>query len=217
MTKSVLNIDHNIFLDFDLARHHFEDFKHNTEYDHHALFLEDNRNGISYLVIGDLDSPRFTQEDFDSHSEDEIREILEMCEVYYEDETKEEMKEEFLSITQEEYYRKTHENRYYQDLPYTFRINGYSQGDEVKVQIIDPDFEPTKWITEQFLSNLFYDAPFYGVITYLDKEIYVDGFMDSVYEWDKDEFLKNFKADYKGPYLLPLLAYCEANLPEILE
>jgi len=98
-------------------------------------------------------------------------------------------------------------------------IIGYSQGDYADIIIMDETInnmsdkltldEKLKLI-QKLCQHYFFDAPIYGTVTINNEEHYVDEFLKSQYEWDKDNFIKSFLKSH------PELSKIEIELTEML-
>ena len=91
---------------------------------------------------------------------------------------------------------------------YENTIRGYSQGEYVTIYTV----EPLENSQKDHLEKLFFDCPFYCVITVDDEEIFLDGEVKDLYNYDKDELMNILKNRYKlSEYALDFI---EKNLPD---
>lgn len=78
-------------------------------------------------------------------------------------------------------------------------INGYSQGDHAEVILFDDvknSFGDGFNFAELF-RNYFYDAPVYACLTVNNKDYYLDEFLATSYEWNKDKALEVLFKNYE--------------------
>lgn len=212
-----LNKNYNVFAyhDIDLSRLYYDDWKQNLY--GKSFFGESRRGDISYIVIGDMSKPFFTKT---SLLKMKKKELLDLCEFYdldYSDCSlnKKEIVDILLGVDCEEHYRQYFKETNYSDLDYTFKVVGYSQGDLIKVLILDSEYS---WNTKEYLTNLFYSCPIYGVFTWQGQEYHIYEYLNDEYNWDKKEFIENFKkveGCIKG--LDDAVEFLQQNLPEQLD
>ncbi len=130
---------------------------------------------------------------------DELIELLDNLENYYYDEgDKDCLIDSLLQYTNEDYYEKHYQSSRWYDLESDFTISGYSQGDAIAIKLVG-DVS----ITEEYLSNLFFDVPVYGSIEVYDKrellaEIYLHEYLEDSYNWDKVQVINNISNAYLG-------------------
>jgi hypothetical protein len=90
---------------------------------------------------------------------------------------------------------------------YDYHITrGYSQGDAEYV--IYP-----KGYTTKGIDNLFWDTPFYAVLTVDGEELYFDEYVKTTYTWDKEEVMSIVKNHFDQA----VYTWCGDNLPSQLE
>ena len=222
MIKSTLdNKAHNaveftlrVGYDNDLSQIYFDDFKAEVDSGNGLMFY--GRNGVDYLVLGDVCKPFFKKSQLNKMKKDELISLCYDLGIYINDDyTKNDLIDELSQITIEDYYKNHYDNTPWHDLECSFTIRGYCQGDALKVLLLD-DANPL-YYTESFLQNLFYDTPFYATATFLGQEIYLGEYSNSVYEYDKDEIINNFSNQYNGVYKQRLITFLENSLPDYIE
>ena len=152
------------------------------------------------------------------------------------DDTKAEIVEELASLSKFAYYERLADNKGYSSDDYDFIINGYSQGDSVKVKRVGKAYH-----SQDYLTNLFYDTLCYcrldiysvgasqfahNAISKHLEEIDLAEFLSNSYEWSKEEVINGFKNssysfdDYDRTFGVNMKAeiveYLEQNLPDEL-
>ncbi len=204
----------NISYDLDLSQIYYKDWK--DDLGNNLLSLGKRGNADDFVVIGDLEKPYFTKTKLSRMKKSDLLDLAEQYDktYIYDDWLKCDIISELLSITCKDHYTSVYDNTRWHNLDYTFRVIGYSQGDAVKVLILDSEYN---WNTEKSLQNLFYDVPVSGMLTFLDKEYYIDEFMSDVYNYDIEDILENFQKSYTGCYKHQILEFLKNNLPANLE
>lgn len=206
----------NIYYDTNLGQIYYEDWK--LDLGDNLLLLGHGRNGPNYAVIGKLEKPYYTRSKLSSMKKLDLIDLAYYYDIPHinEDWTKSEIVNEIYSVVDNAYYYSIHHNetRWY-DLESDFTITGYSQGDAIKVNIIDDEY---KWNTKEYLENIFFDTPINGTIVFKGKEYYPDEYLESQYSfWDKTEFIDSFIAQYSGDDKVEFKEFLEYFLPEQLE
>lgn len=214
---TLLEFSHNVSYDLDLSRIYLDDFlKGYTDY---GVQLIDN----DYLIIYENESLKneryFNIDELEKMNIDELTSLLDSLENYYYDEgDKDCLIDALLQYTNEDYYEKHYSNVDWRNLESDFAISGYSQGDAIAVKLIG-----NVSINEDYLSNLFFDAPVYGSVeVYANNgllvEIYIHEYLEDSYNWDKVQVINNIsKAYLNKDYHALLIEYLTENLPEELE
>lgn len=214
---TLLEFSHNVRYDLDLARIYLDDFLQGYTGES-VQFINHN-----YLVIYEKESLKneryFNIDELEKMDNSELIELLDNLENYYYDsDDKDDLINCLLSYTNEDYYEKHYQSSRWYDLESNFTISGYSQGDAIAVKLVG-DVS----ITEEYLSNLFFDVPVYGSIEVYDKrellaEIYIHEFLEDSYTWDKVQVINNISNAYLDEeYHALLIEYLAENLPEELE
>lgn len=214
---TLLDIDINVSYDLDLARIYLDDFlKGYTDY---SIQLIDN----DYLIIYENEALKneryFNIDELEKMDNSELIELLDNLENYYYDtDDRDCLIDSLLQYTNEDYYEKHCQSSRWYDLESNFTISGYSQGDAIAVKLVG-DVS----ISEEYLSNLFFDVPVYGSIEVYNKrellaEIYIYEYLEDSYQWDKVQVINNISNAYlKKDYHALLIEYLIENLPEELE
>lgn len=188
------------YYDIDLANIYFEDWKTDLEYNNQLLMFS-SRNGTDYIVLAEnLSEPYYRKSELNKMRKSDLIDLCHNLDVYVStDFTKKDIIDEIMCVVDiEYYYTKHYENSSWHDLEYDFSVIGYCQGDCFKVNILSDNL---KWNTKEYLTNLFYDTPInHGKISFLDREIYLDEYCESLYEWNLDGLVNNFEKSYKGWY-----------------
>lgn len=176
------NIEIVFGYDYDLA---------NIEYDN---FLE-NLPGYKFykdhdvLVIGDLTNKHFKKWKLQKMKKADLLELyLQINDCYGDDYTKKELINELMNTTHEEYYNIYCRETYFHNIECDFIITGYSQGDYKKVVIIDGT-KDVGYINKELLKNIFYDTPFTVSVKVDDENIYIDEYLDDLYNVNEDDII----------------------------
>lgn len=190
-----VNIEIDIRYDIQLSQIYFDDFKNSNNDEMPVKFY---RKHSDYCVIGDITKPYYKKSELSNMKKCDLINLI--CQYddsnfYMNDAKKHELIEDLLSmVTWDRFIDNQLEQKLWHDLDYTHEIVGYSQGDKVKVLIIDSEYN---YITKEYLTNIFYDCPISGIITIDDDEYYIDEYLDDIYSWDNEEFLTKFAVVYK--------------------
>lgn len=214
---TILDIDINVSYDLDLARIYLNDFLNgcngygiqNINNDYLIIYENEKLKNERYYNIDELEKMDI----------DELITLLDNLENYYYDtDDKDCLIDSLLQYTNEDYYEKHCQSSRWYDLESNFTISGYSQGDAIAVKLVG-DVS----ITEDYLSNLFFDVPVYGSIEVYNKrellaEIYIYEYLEDSYTWDKVQVINNISNAYLNEdYHALLIEYLIENLPEDLD
>lgn len=218
MVNTMLDFNLNIFYNNDLSQIYFDDFMKEIQED---SLIVNGRNGINYIVLGNIDKPHYTKTELKAMSRDELVDMgFEYGGYDYSNYTrKSDIVEDLHQVITNEIYYKEHQE-------YDFTVTGYSQGDFVKVLILDKD--NYKHITKDYLRNLFYDSPVYASLEILElypdehgikqekiiDEIYLDEHLSDLYQYDKEELIENLQKQLKHELKPSIISYLKNNLPE---
>lgn len=214
---TLLEFNHNVRYDLDLSQVYTDDFLSGYT-DYAVQFIN-----YEYLVIYEDESLKneryYNIDDLEKMDNSELIELLDNLENYYYDtDDRDDLINNLLCYTNEDYYDKHHQSSRWNDLDSDFTITGYSQGDAIAVKIVG-DVS----ISKEYLSNLFYDVPVSGILEiYTDDklldELYLEEFLDNGYHWDKVQVINNISNAYlKKDYHALLIEYLVESLPEELE
>ena len=211
----------NISYDTDLANIYFDVFKEGHMNDNINLFFGKREN--DYLVIFEnekvLNESYYKKSKLAQMNKEELYGLNYYHDLVWRNKTflKSELIENLLSVNNEEFYKNHYEKEHYQDLEFDFAVRGYSQGEYIKVKIIG---NVEKWINEEYLTHLFYDAPVRGNIEVFKNGSLIDDFylndlanFDEYDSYDKDKLIA-MVADYcsNEDYKDLLIAYLNENL-----
>lgn len=209
---SRFSLTHNVRYSNDLSQINFNEFKE----DESTLML--GNKCIDYVVVGDLDENAFKVSHLRKQSKSEVVELAESLELYTYESTKEEVITELMEVSKRQYYTHLFNNKYWNDLPCDFVAIGYSQGDAVKVLVVDQGYEH---VTEEYVKNMFFDSPISGTIELyygdtLMTELYADEFVDQYSFYDKTDLIESIKNTYTGLYKDALFERLD-SLPNALD
>lgn len=174
----------NIVFDSDLARIYLDCWLESAPVlktsDYLVIFKDDEHKNAPHFKASEL--RKKTKEELHT-----LRGDLLDC---YTDCTKQEIIEDLLEITNEDYYR------FAVDLEPDYKIFGYSQGDMIAV--IDLSGMATN---REYLRNLFFDCPLAGCITETnietgeETEYFFNDYLDDGYSYNKEELVRNVAKD----------------------
>ena len=201
-----INIELSIFYDCDQARIELEGFIQEPE----VLALRDRRGYLDYIVIApDLCAPYRSVDALRHMSKEQLTDLLQLLnlDTGY-DFTKQELIDELRHVTKAEYLTALYADTPYRDLPYTYSVNGYSQGDNCRVYDMYPEGKAP--YDREYIHHLLWDAPIYGTLCVNGDYYYID-----LYEYDTEVLLRNL-AD-RTELSPEALQQIEALLPTQLE
>lgn len=208
----------NLYYCSSLSQIYFNDFIGDLEAQDKLLMLS-GRNGVDYMIFANLYDLYFDDEKVEGLCESGLIDLYQDFVCYdYEGLSIEELKEELKgSITISEYYSKMYDNLHWRDLECDYILSGYGQGDAVKVLNLLGDDDDAYIPQKDSLHNLLFDNVVDGEILFDGAEMYFREYMTNDYEYDKDDFLGNFKKLYKGDDKEELLQFLKIELPAQLE
>ena len=216
----MIKFDLSVRYDNDLSRIYFEEFT--TQND--VLLL--GKRQTDYCVIfhcGSADKPSFKKSHLLRKSKEELCGLafgLGLITSYSWHYKKTDVVEILMSVTNRNFYEWHYDVEDWQDLEHDFVINGYSQSDYVAVKQVGSE---KAFFSEDYLKQVFFDCP---IATRLDiyqiegceqeliEEIYLDEYLTSVYEYDKDTLIANFEKTHQGEYKEKIAGFLRDNLPE---
>lgn len=214
---TLLEFSYNVRYDLDLARIYLEDFLNG--YTDYSVQLIDNDYLIIYEDKALRDESYFKLDELEELEIDELIELLDGLENYYYDEGEKDcLIDSLLQYANEEYYEKHYNSVNWRDLESDYYVSGYHQGDAIAVKTVG-DVS----ISEEYITNLFYDVPVSGYVEIYsnDKlldELYLEEFLDNSYTWDKVQVINNISNAYLDKdYHALLVEYLIENLPEELD
>ena len=135
--------------------------------------------------------------------------------------SKNELIDNLLSVSNEEYYKNRYEKEDYQDLDFDFAVRGHSQGDYFKVKLLG---NVEEWVNKDYLTNIFYDTPISGNIEVFKNGSLIGDFhlhglanFNEYDSYDKDTLITMI-ADYCSDedYKDLLIAYLDKNLSDTI-
>lgn len=215
-----LTRNNNVSICYDtyLGRLHYNEWRQDLENNDAVYFGENNRSGVDYIVIGDMSKPHFNKSQLTRKVKQDLIELHEYYNGQYidpEDWTKQDLIQDLLTVDKGLHYKAHYDETRWHDLDCDFTVTGYSQGDAVKVRILSDEY---KWNTKEHLSNLFYDTPIGGSITYKGTEYYIDEYLDNQYVyWDKIEFINKFMSYYYADDKEEFIEFLGHFLPATLD
>lgn len=182
-----IDIELKIHYDCDQARYELEDFIQEPE----VLALRDRRGGIDYIVLApDLSAPYRSLSALRRMTKQELTDLWQLMNLDAGcDYTKQELIDELRHVTKADYLTELYGNTPYRDLPYTYSVNGYCQGDSCRVYDMYP--EGKALYKREYIHHLLWDAPIYGTLSVNGEEYYIDWYLDDVYEYDTEALLRN--------------------------
>ena len=215
----------NISYDIDLANLYFNDFKEGHMNDNVNLFF--GSRSTDYLVIFENEtvaqSSYYKKSQLARMTKTDLTNLAdEMLGCGFDDSTKQTLIDGLMSITNKDYYANHYENECYNNLDFDFAISGYSQGDYCKVKIVG---NVEKWINEDYLTNVFYDAPLAGSVEVFkngsliyDFQLYDLANFDEYASYSKSDIV-NMIAEFckNDEYCNLLLEYLNDNLSDNFE
>ena len=207
MSSAGENIELNVSYDSDLMQFWFDDFKDGSDGNPVKLY---GKRETDYCIIGDLTEKHYKKSELKKMKKAELINIMNQYDdsYYYNNEaSKIELIQELLNITHEQYYDYVYKNNLWYDLPCDFTSRGYSQGDSVKVLILDNvEYKPT----QKDIDNIFWNCPISINLEVGDNEFNEDDLLEDIYEYDKDSVAKKVSgldiSDYAKEWIT-------ANLP----
>lgn len=217
----------NIGYDADLGRIWWNDFLNENE---HLKFY--HCGSLDYLVLfaeGEKEKAAFDRNMIEEKDFEELLELAESFDLFTNGADKEDLINELMFVTNEQYYKHHYENTAWCNLESDFIARGYSQGDAVAVNLVGK-----VEVTQEQIEHLLYDSPIMGMLTIYEAEtgantaylsdvewvevdqIWLEEYLIDYYDWDKGEFLVNFEKDFDGEDKAALLRFLEKELPENL-
>lgn len=196
MKELKYNLDFNIRYNDDAARMGIDDFENA-----HHIIKKGNRN-TDYMVVfstrASAQKPMFTQSALRRMKKAELVDLAYLLDLrVILDQTKQALIDDLITITREQYYDALCDRGHDEELDYhtDFTANGYSQG--AVIRVVNPD--NLKHITHQYIENLYFDTPIYACVDIYDEdgellsEVYLDEYMDTPYDLNKDSLIENLK------------------------
>ena len=215
--------------DHDLAQMYYDEFLAETN----AVKFSDN-HGLNMLILGDTEQLAFTKTFLNKSKKADLIELANLVfdNFYYydNDTTKAELIEELADTTMVSYIQAL-VNEYgiwrgcdELDSMVDFISRGYSQGDAVKVIILNDKQGSYDWIDSEYVDNVLWDSPIYARLNITDnitgesEEIYLDEYLDGIYSYDKDELLAAIKDSSlkQDEAFEHIIEYLEQELPEYI-
>lgn len=209
----------NVFYDTDLSRIYIEDWKTDLMVSN-SLFIKEGRNGIDYIVIGDMNKLKYNIDELKQMDEKCLIDLHQKIFGYYSEDSEDEkmfeyLIEDLLIVDNKMLYKNHYDENSWHELDYDFIVTGYNQGDAIKVLILDDEFN---WNTKKYLTNLFFDTPISGTIVFKGQEYNVPEYLYDEYDfWCKDGFIKNFMDLYAGNDRDEILEFLNHYLPEEID
>ena len=196
MTELKYKLDFNIYYNNGLARMEIADF----ENEHHII--KKGSRGTDYLAVFDnwesSQKPKFSKSALRRMKKDDLFDLAYLLDLrVIADQTKQDLINDLITITRERYYGALYERGYSEELECAidFTATGHDQGEAIRVINADK----LKHITRQCIENLYFNTPIYARVDIYDEddetlaEIFIDEYMDSLYEMDRDSLVATLK------------------------
>lgn len=165
----------------------WEDFK--DQYSGYMHVFQ-SRNGADFIIFGELERPQFKASDLRAMSKYDLGELHgDLIDRWQGDMPKAELIEELMEVTTLDFYTTVYANRTWSNLDSTYTLTGYSQGDAVKVLVLDTMPEEMPAPAQDYLHNLLFDSPIRGTILFKGEHFYLDELLDDSYQYDKEQVL----------------------------
>lgn len=222
----MIKFDLSVRYDNDLSRIYFDDFVAQTD----VLLL--GKRQTDYCVIfhdGSADKPYFKKSHLVRKSKEELCGLafgLGLITGYSWHYKKADVIDLLMSVTNKNFYEWHYDEEYWYDLDQDFTIHGYSQSDYVAVKQVG---SKKAFLSEDYLKQVFFDCPIVARLEIyqleccefmqdseeeLIEEIYLDEYLASIYEYDKDTLIANFEQKYQGEYKEKIAEFLRDNLPD---
>lgn len=222
----MIKFDLCVRYDNDLSRIYFEDFEAQND----VLLL--GKRKTDYCVIfhgGSADKPYFKKSRLVRKSKEELCGLafgLGLITGYSWHYKKADVIDLLMSVTNKNFYEWHYDEEYWYDLDQDFTIHGYSQSDYVAVKQVG---SKKAFLSEDYLKQVFFDCPIVARLEIyqleccefmqdseeeLIEEIYLDEYLASIYEYDKDTLIANFEQKYQGEYKEKIAEFLRDNLPD---
>lgn len=203
----------HVYYDHDAAPQLWEDFK--DQYSGYMHVFQ-SRNGANYIVFGDLERPQFKASHLKAMSKYDLGELHgDVIDRWQGDMTKAELIEELMEVTTLDFYTTVYANRTWHNLDSTYTLMGYSQGDAVKVLVLDSLPETFLTPSKDHLHNLLFDSPIRGTIRFKGERLYIEDMLDDLYKYDKVQVLYKAADVHRGRE--DLILFLNALLPRAPE
>ena len=222
----MIKFDLCVRYDDDLSRIYFEDFIAQND----VLLL--GKRQTDYCVIfhdGSADKPYFKKSHLVRKSKEELCGLafgMGLMTGYSWHYKKADVIEILMRVTNKNFYEWHYDAEYWHDLEQDITVHGYSQSDYVAVKQVGSKKD---FFTEDYLMQVFFDCPISARLEIyqieccefmqdseeeLIEEIYLDEYLTSIYEYDKDTLIANFEKKYQGEYKAKIVEFLRDNLPD---
>lgn len=222
----MIKFDLYVRYDNDLSRIYFDDFVAQND----ALFF--GKRQTDYCVIfhdGSADKPYFKKSHLVRKSKEELCGLafgLGLITGYSWHYRKADVVEIMMSVTNKNFYEWHYDAEYWRDLEQDFVICGYSQADYVAVKQVGGKKD---FFTKDYLKQVFFGCPIDARLKIYQIEccefmqdsagglvgdLYLDEYLTSIYEYDKDTLIANFEKTYQGEYKAKIAEFLRDKLPE---
>lgn len=149
-----------------------------------------SRNGADFILFGDLERPQFKASDLEAMSKYDLGELHGDVYGHWQgDMTKAELIEELMEVTTLDFYTTVYANSTWRDLDSTYTLAGYSQGDAVKVLVLDTMPAEMPAPAQDYLHNLLFDSPICISVRFKGEHFYLEELLDDSYQYDKEQVL----------------------------
>ena len=184
--------EYSIFRDYDMAAEYYQEFVEGN-----AGYTVDLYGNADYLVIFEseqsAEKPYYRRTKLKAMRHDDLLDLWQnyfMQYIGFDEMTKSELIGDLLKITRRKYYANHYEQNGFRNIEeYDFSVDGYSQGDIIKVCNADD----ISCITTDFIRNLFYDTPIHAEAEVWKRE-------DSDCAWELvDDFYLGYYTNIYAP------------------
>ena len=206
----------SVYYDHDITSMLWEDFK-----DLYGGYMHvfQSRNGADFIIFGDLERPQFKVSHLKAMSKYDLSELHDRVFGHWQgDMSKAELIEELLEVTTLDFYAKHYDSRTWHNLDSTYTLAGYSQGDAVKVLVLDTMPKELPAPSKDYLHHLLFDSPIQISVIFKGEDLNTEGLLEDFlydpYRYDKEQVLNtvvDIFSDREDSW--ELLEFLDAMLP----
>lgn len=204
------NITFGISYDTNMSQIYYNDFVSGES----GFSVERFGSDMDYMLVGtDLDLPYWKPSQLKRMRKQELYDKFIWLELGYHDidvYKKDDLIFELQDISIRQYYKKYYDETRWHDLECDFVSRGYSQGDAVKINLVqDVD------LNCDFFDNLLWNSPISISLTVNDDDISQYEYMDDEYNFDEDKFYQKLSDYVKNEkYHDELLSFVKESMPK---